>query len=420
MATSPSLLNYSIIQAGEGRFIKAWNRGVPFEDQAIEQMKNTARMPFVFKWVAAMPDAHWGNGSTVGTVLPTKGAIIPAAVGVDIGCGMMAVQSNLSRTDMERVDLPSLRAQIEKRVPSGRTNNGGGGDRGAWHDIPEHISQMWKEKFEADYQHLTTKHPDAKARSTVKQLGTLGGGNHFIELCYDEGDMVWVVLHSGSRGLGNRIGTYFTGVAKRMCSDVALPDPELAYLTEGTDQFEDYLFAVHLAQRFAWANRTKMMDAVGDAIKVFWDENEMLLGFTNEVHCHHNYIALEQHFGETILVTRKGAVRAQENDLGIIPGSMGARTYIVRGLGNKDSFSSCSHGAGRAMGRNAAMKKFSVEEHALATAGVECDKTKATLDETPGAYKDIEAVMAAQTDLVTPVYRLKQFLCVKGVSDQRR
>lgn len=417
--------NYNVIES-DGAIIKAWNNGVPFEEKAIEQLKNTAKMPFIHKWIAAMPDCHWGMGSTVGTVLPTKGAIIPAAVGVDIGCGMLAAKTNLTFSDVTNGEgsVIGLRAAIEKRVPSGRTNNGARGDRGAWFNIPENIQKIWDQDFEVPYRELITAHRGAAALNTVNQLGTLGTGNHFIEVVRDEDGNVWIVLHSGSRGLGNKIGSYFTGVAKELCAKwfVTLPDPDLAYLPKGTQEFHDYLNAVKLAQHFAWMNRILMLSAVLDAFRethptVSVDSNSSGDGF---VHCHHNYIAHERHFGENVLVTRKGAVRAQEGEYGIIPGSMGARTYIVKGLGNRDSFCSCSHGAGRAMGRSAAMKKFSVEDHVLATAGVECDKSVGTLDETPGAYKSIEAVMAAQADLVTPVHRLRQFICVKGISDGRR
>lgn len=418
--------NYNVIES-DGAIIKAWNNGVPFEEKAIEQLKNTAKMPFIHKWIAAMPDCHWGMGSTVGTVLPTKGAIIPAAVGVDIGCGMLAAKTNLNKTDLfkAKTDLPGIRNAIERRVPSGRTNNGARGDRGAWFNVPPSVQMVWDTNFAEEYERFTSEIPGARAQNTVSQLGTLGTGNHFIELVSDDNLDIWIVLHSGSRGLGNKIGSYFTGVAKELCEKwfVSLPDPDLAYLPKDTPEYKHYLYAVQLAQRFAWSNRTIMLSAVIEALTESVTDNACLVvdgRGDHYVHCHHNYIAHERHFGENVLVTRKGAVRAQEGEYGIIPGSMGARTYIVKGLGNRDSFCSCSHGAGRAMGRSAAMKKFSVEDHVLATAGVECDKSVGTLDETPGAYKSIEAVMAAQADLVTPVHRLRQFICVKGISDGRR
>jgi tRNA-splicing ligase RtcB (3'-phosphate/5'-hydroxy nucleic acid ligase) len=405
--------NFEVIDAGNGRFIKAWSRGVPFEDKAVEQLKNTAKLPFIYKYLAAMPDTHWGMGATIGTVLPTKGAIVPSAVGVDIGCGMMAVRVGLRRGDFG--DVSAARRSIESAVPCGRTNNGGVGDRGAWGEIPTNVSTIWVTEFQERYDLLCEKHPGAKARNTFNQLGTLGTGNHFIELAEDESGDVWIVLHSGSRGMGNKIGTYFTSVAKELCAKwyITLPDPDLAYLPESTQEFRDYRGAVTMAQEFAWRNRLVMMEHIFSAL--------LALGIPcvnhETVHCHHNYIAWERHYGENVIITRKGAVRAQAGDMGIIPGSMGARTYIVRGLGSRDSFCTCSHGAGRAMGRREAERRFTLEDHIKATEGVECAKDASVLDETPGAYKDIEAVMAAQSDLVEPVYRLKQFVCVKGGKD---
>lgn len=404
---------FEVIDAGNGHIVKAWKKGVAFEEQAIAQLKKTASVPFLFKHLAAMPDCHLGVGATIGTVLPTKGAAIPSAVGVDLGCGMIAQQTQLRREDFN--DLPKLRAAIEAAVPCGRTNNGGPGDRGAWGNIPEWVQAVWDTKFAKDYAQVCEADPGARSRNTVNQLGTLGTGNHFIELTTDEQGIVWVVLHSGSRGLGNRIGTYFSDLAKQKCDEwfVTLPDKDLAYLPVSSPEFKRYAFAVQLAQKFAWENRLIMIQAVLDQVEraVGKDARYKHGAF---VHCHHNYIAWERHYGEDIMVTRKGAVRAQVGDLGIIPGSMGARTYIVEGLGNRESFCTCSHGAGRAMGRREAERRFTVEQHAAATEGIECDKTAATLDETPACYKPIEAVMAAQADLVKPVYILKQFLNVKG------
>ena len=370
-------------------------------------------MPFLFKHLAAMPDCHLGVGATIGTVLPTKDACIPSAVGVDLGCGMIAQRTRLQRADFDYLALPGLRAAIEAAVPCGRTNNGGPGDRGAWGTVPVDIAEVWAREFNDAYEVMCAKHPGMKARNTYNQLGTLGTGNHFIELSIDEEGFVWIVLHSGSRGLGNKIGTYFTNVAKELCAKwfITLPDPDLAYLPVHTPEFTDYKNAVTLAQKFAWQNRLIMLD------RIQWVLRRAGLTVENygaEVHCHHNYISWERHFGENIMVTRKGAVRVESGQLGIIPGSMGARTYIVEGLGNRESFCTCSHGAGRAMGRKAAERAFTVEQHAAATVGIECDKTADTLDETPAAYKSIEAVMAAQADIVKTVHILKQFLNVKG------
>jgi tRNA-splicing ligase RtcB len=414
---------YTVIDAGYGRFIKAWMDGVKFEEKAIEQLKNTAQMPFIFKYVAAMPDTHWGMGSTVGTVLPTKGAVIPAAVGVDIGCGMMALKLSLKKADLG--DLHSVRLAIEKAVPAGRTNNGAKGDRGAWFNVPAHIEDAWATEFSVRYLDLVAKHPGAQAKNTYSQLGTLGTGNHFIELSEDEEGAVWIVLHSGSRGMGNKIGQYFTNLAKAKCAEyfVNLPDQDLAYLPQFTEEFADYKAAVQLAQDFALKNRRLMADAILETIADHMDTKTIGPYASWEVletiNCHHNYISWENHFGENIIVTRKGAVRARLGDAGIIPGSMGAKTYIVRGLGNPDSFCTCSHGAGRAMSRTQAVKQFTVEDHIKATEGVECLKDKSVLDETPAAYKDIDAVMAAQSDLVEIVHTLKQFVNVKGTSDSQ-
>jgi len=403
---------FSVIPVEGGCPIKAWSSGVPFEARAVEQLKNTARLPFIFRHVAAMPDTHWGIGATVGSVVPTKGAVVPAAVGVDIGCGMLAARTDLPREALG--DLKHVREAIEAAVPVGRTDNGGPADVGAWRVVPEPIERVWTEKFKTDYEALCSQHPGMRSRNTSRHLGTLGTGNHFIELCLDENDRIWLMLHSGSRGLGNRIGTYFIKLAKSLCArwHVALPDADLAYLPEETEEYGQYLHALHLAQKFAWENREIMCANIFAALRsVAGADVEEL----DRVHCHHNYAVREEHFGEEVLVTRKGAVRARQGDLGIIPGSMGTRSYIVRGKGSRESFESCSHGAGRACGRNEARKRFTLEDHRKATEGVECDKSAGVLDETPAAYKPIDAVMEAQTDLVEIVYRLKQIVCVKGV-----
>lgn len=405
---------FEVIDAGNGRFVKAWKKGVKFEDQAVQQLKDMANLPFVFKYVAAMPDCHFGMGGPVGGVVPTKGAVCPALVGVDIGCGMMAARLALKRSDL--INLPELRHAIERAVPAGRTNNGGKGDRGAWANVPEHIQQLWDENFQDEYNRLCEDHPGMRAHNTVAHLGTLGTGNHFIELSEDEAGDVWVVLHSGSRGMGNKIGNYFTDVAKKLCEKwfINLPNKDLAYLPQDSAEFKAYKDAVQLAQHFALANRQFMLDAVLQVIRKH--VNKFDLGIASEIQCHHNYISWENHFGENVMVTRKGAVRARKDDLGIIPGSMGTKSYIVRGLGSTDSFHSCSHGAGRSMSRTQAVKQFTVADHIAATEGVECIKDISVLDETPAAYKNIESVMAAQADLVEVVHTLKQFLNVKGVS----
>jgi len=394
-----------------GKPIKAWTVGVPFEAEAEAQVRRVAALPFVHQWVAVMPDVHAGIGATVGSVIATKGAIIPAAVGVDIGCGMMAVRTSLRASDLPD-DLRGLRSAIEAAVPHGRTDNGGRNDRGAWHDTPKGVQLAWKD-LATGFDALAEEFPKIGRGPTFGHLGTLGTGNHFIETCLDETDQVWFMLHSGSRGVGNRIGSFFIELAKKDMRTwlVDLPDQDLAYLPEGTQHFFDYLRAVSWAQQFAATNRELMMASVLEAAR------QLLPAFSlteSAVNCHHNYVAREHHYGANVLVTRKGAVRAGEGDLGIIPGSMGARSFIVRGKGNPESFCSCSHGAGRKMSRTAAKKAFTVADHEAATQGIECRKDAEVIDETPMAYKSIDDVMHAQRELVDVVHTLRQVLCVKG------
>jgi tRNA-splicing ligase RtcB len=386
-----------------GKPIKMWTRGVPVDDKAREQLRKAARMPFVFKHVAAMPDVHVGIGATVGSVIPTKGAVIPAAVGVDIGCGMMAARTSLMASDLPD-NLEGIRSAIERAVPH---------DSGSWGDPPPAIVEAWATLAER-FQRITNKYPRLKNTNNLVHLGTLGTGNHFIELCLDSEQRVWIMLHSGSRGVGNAIGSFFIELAKQDMRKwfVNLPDEDLAYFPEGTDHFDDYVEAVEWAQDFAALNRRMMMTNVIRALR-----SQIAKPFDAEleaVNCHHNYVRRENHFGENVLVTRKGAVRAAKGVMGIIPGSMGAKSFIVRGLGNTESFESCSHGAGRVMSRNEAKRQVTLAEHVADTAGVECRKDAGVIDETPKAYKPIEAVMAAQADLVEIVHTLKQVVCVKG------
>ncbi len=404
---------YDLIESEGSVPIKAWTRGVPMEEAARQQLRNVAQLPIVHPWVAAMPDVHWGIGATVGSVIPTKGAIIPAAVGVDIGCGMMAAQTTLNARDLPD-NLRAVRRAIEKAVPHGRTDHGGRRDQGAWAEIPRRQVGVWRQ-LEIGYKAITEKHPRLDRGNHVNHLGTLGTGNHFIEICLDENDAVWFMLHSGSRGVGNRIGTYFIELAKKdMRAHLAnLPDKDLAYFTEGAEHFDDYVEAVGWAQEFAMRNRQLIMEQVVDAVESSGEVPAFTLTET-AVNCHHNYVAREEHYGAEVFVTRKGAVRAGRDDLGIIPGSMGARSFIVRGRGSEESFQSCSHGAGRAMSRNEAKRRFTTADHDAATRGIECRKDEAVIDETPMAYKDIDAVMAAQQDLVEIVHTLRQIVCVKG------
>lgn len=403
---------YEVMQDG-GVPIKSWTRGVPFEPAAKEQLKNISRMPFIHQWVAAMPDVHLGKGATIGSVVPTVGAVIPAAVGVDIGCGMMAVRTSIRAQDLPD-NLAGVRSAIERAVPHGRSARARGSrDKGAWSNIPDDVAAAWG-PISAQFDVLKEKHKVLRNTNNINHLGTLGTGNHFIEMCLDEHNSVWLMLHSGSRGVGNRIGTHFIETAKKDMERwlIQLPDKDLSYLPEGSEHFDQYVEAVEWAQNFARINRevmmTRVIAAVGDA-----------LGFPFEarmeaVNCHHNYISREHHYGKNVIVTRKGAVRAQAGEMGIIPGSMGAKSFIVRGLGNEESFCSCSHGAGRVMSRTKAKKLVSLEEHIQATADVECRKDAGVIDETPSAYKPIEKVMEAQKDLVEVVYTLKQVVCVKG------
>ncbi|MBI6952556.1 RtcB family protein [Pseudomonas sp. B21-023] len=400
----------NILEVAGGKPIKLWTDGVPVEDDARKQLMNTAKMPFIFKHLAVMPDVHLGKGSTIGSVIPTVGAIIPAAVGVDIGCGMIAARTSLHARDLPD-NLHGLRTAIEKAVPHGKTF--GRRDQGAWDNVPNYADQVWS-GLAGRFKAITDKHPRLEKTNNRQHLGTLGGGNHFIEVCLDEADRVWFMLHSGSRGVGNAIGNLFIELAQADMRQhmVNLPDRDLAYFEEGSRHFADYVEAVEWAQDFARHNRELMMQAVVAATrKVLGKPFEASL---EAVNCHHNYVQKEQHFGREVLVTRKGAVSAQKGQLGIIPGSMGAKSFIVRGLGNEESFCSCSHGAGRVMSRTKAKSRFTVEDQQRATAHVECRKDKDVIDEIPMAYKDIDAVMQAQRELVEVVHTLRQVVCVKG------
>ncbi|MBI3187379.1 MAG: RtcB family protein [Gammaproteobacteria bacterium] len=403
--------NYEVFEH-QGTPIKSWTRGVAFEEAAKEQLRNIAALPFIHKWIAVMPDVHLGKGATIGSVVPTVGAVIPAAVGVDIGCGMMAVKTSLNAMQLPD-SLAALRTAIEHAVPHGRSAQRGMRDKGAWKNLPDDVANAWL-PLATQFDVLQHKHPVLKNTNNVNHLGTLGTGNHFIEVCLDEHNAVWIMLHSGSRGVGNKIGTHFIELAKKDMERwmIQLPDRDLAYLAEGSEHFTDYVEAVEWAQHYAQTNREVMMARVIRAVRT-------VLGLPFDasleaVNCHHNYISREHHYGKDVIVTRKGAVRARLGEMGIIPGSMGAKSFIVRGLGNAESFCSCSHGAGRVMSRTQAKREVSLDEHIQATQGVECRKDKDVIDETPRAYKPIEKVMAAQNDLVEIVYTLKQIVCVKG------
>lgn len=404
--------NYQLLARENGAPVKMWTNGVPVEAEAREQLLKTAKMPFIFSHLAVMPDVHLGKGSTIGSVIPTKGAIIPAAVGVDIGCGMIAVRTSLTAGDLPD-NLSGLRSAIERAVPHGRTSARGQRDKGAWNRAPQEVDTHWAH-LAPRFKRITDKYPQLLKTNNYQHLGTLGTGNHFIEVCLDEQQRVWVMLHSGSRGVGNAIGTHFIALAQKdMQRHIAnLPDRDLAYFEEGSKHYADYIEAVEWAQDFARHNREVMMSRVLAALSQVI--NKPFMTQQEAVNCHHNYVQKERHFGEDVLVTRKGAVSAQKGQMGIIPGSMGAKSFIVRGLGNEESFCSCSHGAGRTMSRTAAKKRFTVEDQIRATAHVECRKDSDVIDEIPMAYKDIDAVMAAQSSLVEIVHTLRQVVCVKG------
>lgn len=406
MKENSTMNNYQQHEVEGGVPIKMWTKGVPVEDEARRQLENAARLPVVFKHVAAMPDVHLGIGATVGSVIPTIKAIIPAAVGVDIGCGMMAAKTTLRAEDLPD-NLGPLRSAIEQAVPHGSVPRHRGRDPGSWENPPVSVDQVWATLAE-EFDLLCELHPRLANTNNRKHLGTLGSGNHFIEICLDEAGFVWFMLHSGSRGVGNAIGTHFIELAKKDAElhQRNLPDKDLAYFEEGARYFGDYVRGVSWAQKFAMRNREVMMaNLIATVRKVIAKPFE---SHVEAVNCHHNYVQQERHFGQDVFITRKGAVSARRGELGIIPGSMGARSYIVRGLGNPESFESCSHGAGRVMSRTKAKKMFSVEDHIKATEGVECRKDANVVDEIPMAYKDIDAVMAAQQDLVEVVHTLKQ------------
>lgn len=382
--------------------VKVWTEDIDYNTQA--QLSNVANLPFVFKHVAAMPDVHLGKGATVGSVIATDRAIIPAAVGVDIGCGMNAVRISLNAKDLPD-NLKAIRSGIESVIPLGAGGTHRDPKVAGGHDISMRLSAIFE------------KHPvllkRVKPNGFAKQLGTLGSGNHFIELCLDEKDDVWVMLHSGSRGIGNKIGMYFIELAKREMEKwmIHLPDKDLAYLSEGSEQYDDYIEAVSWGQDYARLNRAHMMDAV---LKVLAAHLPPFTITQEAINCHHNYVEKENHFGKNVWVTRKGAIRARKDDLGIIPGSMGDKSYIVRGLGEPESFCSCSHGAGRRLSRSAAARTYDVKDLISATEGIECRKDQGVIDEIPMAYKPIDEVMDNQQDLVEVVHTLRQVVNVKG------
>ena len=385
--------------------VKIWSDDV--DEKSTEQLLNLASLPFIHHHVAAMPDVHVGIGATIGSVIATHQVIIPAAVGVDIGCGMVAARLSLTANQLDEKALKKVFDQISRDVPVGRRQ----------HDDSRVLVPATR-PFEPGLKDLTDRHPQllksfGKFSKWTNQMGTLGSGNHFIEVCLDETEQIWVMLHSGSRGIGNAMATYFIELARQDMerSMIHLPDRDLAYFPEGAEHFADYVTAVQWAQEYALQNRQSMLDLVLAALVRHLPP---FVVTTEAVNCHHNYIAKEHHYGADVWVTRKGAIRAREGDLGIVPGSMGTRSYIVRGKGNPESFCSSAHGAGRRMSRTAAEKQFTADDLAQQTRGVICRKDKGVVDEIPGAYKDIDQVMANQNDLTQILHTLKQIVCVKG------
>jgi tRNA-splicing ligase RtcB len=385
-----------------GRFvdIRLWTRPETVEPEAMRQLANISSLPWTFKHVAVMPDVHYGKGATVGSVIAMRDAVSPAAVGVDIGCGMTAVRTSLTAEDLPD-DLGRLRSRLEAAVPVG---------------FGKHRATAFTDRDAHDWDQFWRAFDDltpvvkAQADKALHQMGTLGGGNHFIEICLDTTKRVWVMLHSGSRGIGNLLAQHHIEVARGLAHNQSLPDPDLAVFLAHTPQMAAYRHDLYWAQDYARRNRAVMLRLVCDVLRKQFHK----VSFEEPISCHHNYVAEETHFGEDVLVTRKGAIRAGRGDLGIIPGSMGTGSYIVRGLGNPDSFESASHGAGRRMSRNKARKQFTADDLAEQTAGVECRKDSGVVDEIPGAYKDIDEVIRNQDDLVEIVAKLKQVVCVKG------
>jgi tRNA-splicing ligase RtcB len=394
--------------------LKSWTSGVEVDWDAVKQLRNIASLPILAGHVAVMPDVHLGKGATVGSVIPTKGAIIPSAVGVDIGCGMAAIRTEISANELPD-SLGRLRSRIERRVPVGFNHHDSAVN--PLHDGLRGVALTnTGKKLSARYDSLKIMDVIGKYDHTrvFKQLGTLGGGNHFIELCLDESNAVWVMLHSGSRNIGKTIGETAISMAREIAErkETHLRDRDLAWLDEGSVEFDMYVEGLRWAQDYATHNRALMMHAV---LKALHEEfGREIATFDNAVQCHHNYASVEEHFGQQVWLTRKGAVSARRGELGIIPGSMGAKSFIVRGKGNEDAYCSCSHGAGRRLSRGAAKRKFTLADLKDQTAGVECRKDEGVLDEIPGAYKDIDAVMAAQAELVDVVHTLKQVMCIKG------
>ncbi|MCT9077532.1 RtcB family protein [Streptomyces fulvoviolaceus] len=385
--------------------IRMWTDPSTVEDVALQQLRNVATLPWI-KGLAVMPDVHYGKGATVGSVIAMRGAVCPAAVGVDIGCGMSAVKTSLTANDLPG-DLSRLRSKIEQAIPVGRGMHDSAVDPGRLHGFATGGWDDFWGRFDGVAEAVKFRHERAE-----RQMGTLGSGNHMIEICLDQSNSVWLMLHSGSRNIGKELAEHHIGVAQKLPHNQGLVDRDLAVFVDDTPQMSAYRNDLYWAQEYAKYNRAIMMGLLKDVIRREFKKAKPT--FETEVSCHHNYIAEECYEGMDLLVTRKGAIRAGFGEYGIIPGSMGTSSYIVKGLGNEKAFNSASHGAGRRMSRNAAKRRFTVRDLEEQTRGVECRKDSGVLDEIPGAYKNIDQVMEQQRDLVEVVAKLKQFICVKG------
>lgn len=398
-------LNMCVSELKSGVPIKLWTDISEVESQALTQLRNIGNLPWVFKHVAVMPDVHYGKGATVGSVIAMQDAISPAAVGVDIGCGMAAVKTNLTANDLPE-SLKEIREKIEKAIPVGFNSHDS-------HVVSKIIrygkdKNLFKDLYNRFYD-LSEKVHTLKSKS-LNQLGTLGGGNHFIELCLDTENNVWLMLHSGSRNIGKELAEYHINIAKKLAHNESLPDKDLAVFLSKTKEMQEYRHDLMWAQSYAYLNRAVMLGLYIQVLQGIFKN----IKTEEPIMCQHNYVSEETHFGENVIVTRKGAISAKKGELGIIPGSMGAKSFIVEGLGNPMSFNSASHGAGRKLSRGEAKKSFSEEDLISQTSGVECRKDRGVLDEIPSAYKNIEKVMEYQKDLVSIKHQLKQILCVKG------
>jgi tRNA-splicing ligase RtcB len=401
--------NYEILEGGNVP-VYSWTKGVPFEPGAKLQLLQTALLSFIHKHIAVMPDVHFGRGSTVGSVIPTIKAIVPAMVGVDIGCGVISIQTSLTADKLQDKADQLLYDHISKVLPVGSADKA---REGQWGKTPGYVNNAW-EKLKPDFDGIVGRHGRSKIAPVVEQLGTLGGGNHFVSINLDQDDNVWILIHSGSRGVGNKIGSHFIELAKKDMErlGVRLPNKDLAYFEEDAEHFNDYVNAVDWCQEYARVNRELILRTVIDAMRKSGIPKFTLKG--EVINNHHNYIRKEEHFGEQVWITRKGAISARQDELGIIPGAMSGFSYIVKGKGNPDSFCSCSHGAGRVMSRGDAKRSITLAQHKEATSGTICRQDSGVLDESPAAYKDINAVMAAQSDLVDIVYTLKEIVNIKG------